>query len=346
MSINPLSSWITSGTPDYISRQEVVYAFSTLAGDLSGVDLSGLIIQSPNPRFSTIQMPPNGSISNPGNIVANSALGVSSVFMTYNRPYPTGISPNFMLGIRDNIVGTNYSALAVGAVLAKGQIFTNAISQYVNPTQSGYFDANSNAVPVTNFNPALNQVALSNISSINGNPPSGGTTFTTLTGNTLNATTVNTTNLLNVTNFNGLTKIAPYSAPFNITGLAGINNNTPTVVGTISLPFNLTANGQVAVSIPLRIGGFAPGSPAVYYGAFGVRVGGAVGPIAYLTPIAINTNLTSGFQNIMVSGIAQVAATGVTNTIDIIAIQQTGSNITCQIANSPGGFNYLVNVLV
>ena len=345
MSVIPHLSWTTAYTPDYLTRTELYEGLSTLANDLSGLDLSGIVFSNPNPKFSTIQMPPNGSISNPGNIVANSALGVSSVLMTYNRPYASLADPPF-LGIRDNIVGTNYSPLAVGALLAKGQIFTNAISQFVNPTQSGYFDANSNAVPVTNFNPLVNQVALSNISSINGNPPSGGTTFTTLTGNTLNATTVNTTNLLNVTNFNGNTKIAPYSAPWNITGLAGINNNTATLVGTLSLPFNLTANGLVAVSIPLRIGGFAPGSPAVYYGAFGVRIGGPSGQITYLQTVAINTNLTSGYQSFSVSGMAQVSATGVTNTIDVIAIQQTGSNITCAIANPPGGATALVSVIV
>jgi len=331
MSVIPSLAWQTTGTPDYISRQEVVNAFSTLAGDLSGVDLSGLIITSPNPRFSTIQMNPSGSITGGANYTCSSALGVSSVLMTYNRPYPTGINPSFMLGIRDNITGTNYSPLAVNGILAKGQIFANGISQFVNPTQGGYFDANSNAVPITNFNSLVNQVSLTNISSINGVPPSGSQTFTTLTGTTLNSSNVNANALGSISSINGLVKVAPFSASYNATA-SGVPNAPFTSLFTISVPFNIPPNSIVCVAVPVRISAFASGSPTIAYFDLGVRVGGSGGQVAYTTPVSLNTALSAGSASYLLSAQVLTPASP-TNTIEVICSTNAGVAYTCQITN-------------
>lgn len=348
MSCIPSLSWQTSGTPDYISRQELTQFFSTLSNDLSGVDLSGLIFNVPNPKFSTIQMNPTGSITGASLVSATNALGISSVLATYNRPYTTATNPNFSLGFRDNIGGTDYSALVFGSVMSKAQIFTDDVAQYMVPNANGFFGQTSNTIPVTTLNTAVNQVALTNVSSINGNPPTGGTTFTTLTGTTLNATNVNTTNLNNVTQFNGLPKLSPYLGSYNITGVAGLNDNVATIIGTISVPITIPANAVCACSVPLRIGGFAPGSPAAVYFTFGLRVGGsgAGGGIFYTTPCALPSGLTSGFATICISGLFRTPTASATNTIEIIGYVQQGVNITCGLTNPVSPANvYSISVL-
>ena len=349
MSVIPNQSWINSGTADYITRTEVI----NFLQDLSGLDLSGQLFYKPNALFSTIQMnPASGSITGGQYYTATSALGVSSVLMTYNRMFPVNSDP-YTLGIRDDIGGVNYSPLVAGQFWAKPQIYTTQPTCVVAPASLNYVTSLTDPTlqkMIIGYNTPESNVGLFNISSINGQPPNtAGTTFTTLTGTTLNATNVNTTNLANVTNFNGLTKWPPYSAGYNIAGISGLNDNTPTVVGTITVPFNLPTGALCSVSVPVRIGAFAPGSPATVNFELGLRVGGSAAGgsgISYTTPFTINTNLTSGFATVSISGLFKTPTVSTTNTIEIIAVVQQGVSITCNITNPVSPANiYCISVL-
>lgn len=349
MSVVPNQSWQTSGTPDYISRKEVI----DLLEDLSGVDLSGgNLFYTPNPLFSTIGINPTGQITGGNFVQANGGIGISSVIATYNRMFPVN-TDSFTLGIRSDVApATAYQPLALQQLWCKNSIYNTEPTCVISPASLSYVTSLSDPTQqkmILGYNTPESNVGLFNISSINGQPPNtAGTTFTTLTGTTLNATNVNTTNLAGVSQFNGLPKIAPYRSTYNITGISGYSDNTATIIGTITPGITIPANALCAVSVPVKFGGFAPGSPAVVYFNLGLRVGGAGagGGIFYTTPVAINTNLTSGSSSVMISGIFPTPTASATNTIEIILISQQGVSVTCPFSNPVSPANvYSISVL-
>lgn len=328
---------INSDTSLFITRQEVIQGLSTLAGDLSGANLSTLFY-NPDPKFSTVTVNASGSVQGGANVYANSALGVSSVLMTYNRPYPTATSATFQLGVRD--AANNYQLMALGGVLAKGQVFTSGNSQYMNPTGSGFFDVNSNSYPMTVFNGT--GIALSNVSSINGLPPTGGTTFNTLTGNTLIANQVNATQLVGVSSINGLMYQSPLVQGYTQTVTSvTLNSNVPQTGITITLPTGyLKQNTTYLYDVPFQIVSWPPGSPTGFNMFIGIRLGGN-GQINYQIPLYIE-NTTQGAL-LSLTGIAQTNSSSAPSSqiIEIIFLQKgaTPFSPSVQSPTSTGGLN-------
>ena len=327
---------INADTSLFITRQEVIEGLSTLAGDLSGSNLSTLFY-NPDPKFSTVTVNASGSVQGGANVYAGSALGLSSVLMTYNRPYANSALP-YQIGVRD--AANNYQLMTLGGVLAKGQVFTNAISQYMNPTQSGFFDVNSNAYPLSVFNGT--GIALSNVSSINGLPPTGGTTFNTLTGNTLIAQQVNVPQLVGVSSINGLMYQSPLVQGYTQTVTSvTLNSNVPQTGITITLPTGyLKQNTTYLYDVPFQIVSWPPGSPTGFNMFIGIRLGGN-GQINYQIPLYIE-NTTQGAL-LSLTGIAQTNSSSAPTSqiIEIIFLQKgaTPFSPSVQSPTSTGGLN-------
>ena len=322
----------------FITRQEVIEGLSTLAGDLSGANLSTLFY-NPDPKFSTVTVNASGNIQGGAQVYANGALGISSVLMTYNKPYANLALP-FQLGIRD--AANNYQLMALGGVLAKGQVFTNAISQYMVPNANGFFDANSNTIPITTLNTATGSVSLTNISSINGQSPSGGTTFNTLTGNTLIAQQVNATQLVGVSSINGLMYQSPLVQGYTQTVTSvTLNSNVPQTGITITLPAGyLKQNTTYLYDVPFQIVSWPPGSPSGFNMFIGIRLGGN-GQINYQIPLYIEPTTQGALLSL--TGIAQTNSSSppTSQIIEVIFLQRgaTPFSPSVQSPTSTGGLN-------
>jgi hypothetical protein len=93
--------------------------------------------------------------------------------------------------------------------------------------------------------------------------------------------------------------------------------------------------------VNLRIGSFASGSPALFTGLFGLRVGGqgAGGGVFYPVCLATPTALVNTSVSISITGIFQTPTASTTNTIEVIAYNTTGSTVTCQVTNPPSPAN-------
>jgi len=309
------------GTTQFITRAEVGQALSTIAGDLSGANISSLFY-SPNLTLSTITMNPSGSIQGGSLVQANNALGVSSVLATYNRLFPN-LSDPFILGLRNN-PGSSYTNLAMSGLYVKPNTFATEPCQYITGSQSGFQTSLASLYPVQSWNSATNSVGLSNISSINGNPPTGATTFTNLTGSNLTTTgTLTAPMIVGVSSINGV----PYSAPLS-TGWSGsqsitLTSGSPATIATITLPGGyLQANQTYLYDVPIIYVSSQPGSPSGFVCNLGIRLGGN-GQINYQIPLTIFPT-TQGMQ-VNLTGIAQTNTTTLTaQTIEIIAVQSSG----------------------
>lgn len=327
---------ITPGDSQFITRQEVIEGFSTLASDLSGVDFNN-IFYNPNAKFSTISMPTNGSITNPANIQANSALGVSSVLMTYNRMFAQLTDP-FTLGIRDNIGGVQYSPLVAGQLWAKPQTFTNQPACVVAPESLNYItslsDPNQQKM-IIGYNSPQSNVGLFNISSINGQPPNtAGTTFTTLTGSNLTTTgTLTSPRVVSISSINGVAFNTFQKIILTGGGTTSISANVPTTIFQQTLPGN-TLNPLTSYQYQLQITIQNIGTVA-YPIMFGVRLGGPAGQIIY-TQTASITGLAGVPSTGLPIGLSGIAQTGLlTNLVEVIALCSATVSITVGITTSP-----------
>lgn len=330
---------ISPGTTQFITRSEVQAAFSTIASDLSGFDWNKLL-SNPNPNFSTITMPTNGSISNPNFIQANGGTGVSTTITTYNRMF-ANLSDPYTLGIRDNAFGgCNYTPLALGQLWVKPQIFANQPTTIIAPQLMAYATSLSDPTQqktVIQLNSLANGVALTNISSINGNPPSGATTFTNLTGSNLTTTGALTSpQIVSVSSINGVPYSAAYSALWTGSGSVTLTSGVAGVLATINLPAaTLQPNQTYIYDVPINFVSFPGGQPTGMVCNVGIRLGNN-GQINYQVPLYITS--TSQGLSLNLTGIAQTNSTVVgSQQIQLIGIQNSGQNFTATWAAPVGG---------
>jgi hypothetical protein len=327
---------ITSGTPLFITRTEVINAFSTITGDLSGVNLSSFFL-SPNPVFSSITMNPSGSITGGATVDATTALGLSSIALRYTRPYLSyAPSPSLADGLG------NYQPLSQSFAVVKSAQTAGQFATIVSPTAYNYINTSGVATNIMTLNSNVMAAALTNISSINGqSPTTAGTTFTNLTGSNLTTTgTLTSPQIVSLSSINGLAYSTPFIAPWVGGGSIAVPTGVPTLVASIALPANyLKPNSTYIIDVPLQVG-LAPPSPINFTLFIGFRLG-SNGLINYQVPMFIGPN-SSGI--IQITGIATTNAVSVTtNNIDIVVLQSTGSAWTCNLNNPVAPTNsYLI----
>jgi hypothetical protein len=334
---NQIVNSLNGTTSAFITRQEVVQGLSTIANDLSGFNFSN-IFANPNPLFSTITMNASGNIQGAAQVYATGALGISSVVETYNRMFASGTDP-FVLGIRNG--ANQYQPVALGQLWVKPNVFTNETACVVAPASLNYATAIGTNYPVINFNSATNQVSLSNISSINGNPPSGQNTFTSLTGSNITLSGMLTSpQIVNLSSINGATYTPVYNSSYTGTySVTAPANSNAVLIGSITLPAGtLKPNTSYLFDVPLTFVSIPPGQPTNFVLNIGLRLGNN-GQINYQYPLFINQFSQS--LGLSLSGVAQTNAVSVTSqTIDLICVQNTGSNFQCTFAApSAGGAN-------
>ena len=327
---------ISPATSQFITRQEVIQGFSTLAGDLSGVNLSSFFI-SPNPLFSTINMNPAGLIGgyanaqlNKVNLSTQQALGLTNL-----ANYPGAITALIDGGSNTApVVGIGFKAQLLQNTNAQTRIDYNF--NQMTGTQDGL-----NFSPLAVYNPALSPPwNLTNVSTINGIPPNtSGTTFTNLTGSNITMSgTLACASFVNVSSING----ELYTPSQNIL-FTGSNN---VAVGGAGLAVNalsiavpagfLIPNQAYLYDIPFNLGAFPP-SPTGFTLLIGARVGGQ-GQINYSLPLVVSP--TSQNISLNLTGIANTGTTVGTNTVDIIMRQTSGSSFTLPVfAPTPGPGN-------
>ena len=326
---------ITPGTTQFITRAEVQNALSTLAGDLSGADLSTLFY-NPNPKFSTISLPPTGSISYPGSLQAI-ALAISST---------GGLNSQDMNGYGNQSLVVAKSGLTTD-IYAKNFIADNTpinvptstnrlLYSYSGISGTNFNQQNSDFLkwnPLTNTNPWY----LVNVSSINGQPPgTAGGTFTTLTGSNLISQIVNTSQVIGVSSMNGVPYVAPASSTYSGTATPAIPTGTLTSCFTITLPAaTLAPNRNYLFDVPFQLGAFPP-SPTNFQLLIGIRLG-TNGITNVQMPYWIATNSTQPIT-LQLSGIASTNPVSVASqTIEIMAIQSSGSTWTAPFSAPASG---------
>jgi hypothetical protein len=340
MSVIPSLAWINSATPDYITRAEVIDFASSVIQYISAGGLSTISFNvGPNPSFSTVQINPTGNIGMNGAALTNAtSLGISSIGSLQARPWTTAQNAATVVAAD----GSGLEGLQAQTLIAKLTNGTvNNPGVYMDKT--GLWGA-SNDTWTGSYTPGMtwlgsngaNQWVLQNVSTINGTPPNTtNTTFTTLTGNTLNSSNVNTNAVNNISSFNGAPVIAEMDTSYTMTTVNGLADNTFTVLTTINTPFTVPTDAAVLASVNIRIGSFASGSPPVFYGQFGLRIGGqgGGGGVFLFNSVAIPTNLTAGTTSFTISGICQTPTAATTNTIEVVAVNITGVAVTCQITS-------------
>jgi hypothetical protein len=331
MSANQYGTYQNETTPLYVTRQEVIQTLSTIANDLSGVNFSN-IFANPNPLFSTITMNPTGSILGPAaNIVAGSALGISSVLETYNRLFNNLTDP-FVLGMRN--AGNQYQAQAFGQVYVKPNVFTNETTCLVAPASLSYLTNFSANTPVINWNSGASQVSLSNISSINGGPATGGTTFNSLTGSNITLSgQLFSPQQVGVSSMNGYTYSNVVNGSYSGAFSATIANSNIGLIAQVTLPAGTLQPGKnYLYDVPIIFTSFPPGQPTNFTLNIGTRLGNN-GQINYTYPLWVTGTAQPTIMTL--TGINQTNSTSVgSQTIDIIGYQQSGSNFSATF-NAP-----------
>jgi|688.fasta_scaffold07436_16 hypothetical protein len=338
---NQIVNSLNGTTSAFITRSEVIQGLSTIANDLSGFNFSN-IFANPNPLFSTVTVNAGGSVLGANIIGAGSAYQISSVVETYNRMFASAADP-FVLGVRTNTGAANqYVPLALQQLWLKNTIFTNEPTTVIGPTSFNYATSIGTNYPIINLNTATNTVALSNISSLNGvNPTTAGTTFTSLTGSNITMTgTLTSPQIVSLSSINGAAYTpvfnSSYTGQFSVTAPA---NSNAVLITSITLPAGtLKPNTSYLFDVPLTFVSIPPAQPTNFVLNIGLRLGNN-GQINYQYPLFINNFSQS--LGLSLSGVAQTNAVSVTSqTIDLICVQNTGSNFTCTFAApSAGGAN-------
>ena len=256
----------------FITRQEVIEALSTILPSLSSFSTIAFGT-SPNPSFSTITMNPNGQIS--GYV----PIQTSNVIFTTNAQ-PAGFAQKLILGSAQPSSSNCITAVDVNnsnAPLQGSQVVVRngaagslgGVYQSILPQSNVFTSANGlSQVPYIVWNGATGltaNIALSNISTINGSPPNvNPTTYTTLSGTTINNSGVITTpSVVGVSSLNAL-PISAYqnsnSQPwvsYAVTNTATSGNlNFTAGVGYTALSFSncpipTTSGREVTISIPI-----------------------------------------------------------------------------------------------
>ena len=325
---------ITPGTSVYITRAEVADAFSTIAGDLSGVNISSLFY-NPNPNFSSIVMNKTGSIGGGASVSAEGALGLSTLQFAYSQP---NLLYNFVPSLKDPLTGV-YGVMATGANVIKQSQTAGQYHTQILPTQYNYVNTLGSLYPLMTLNTASMGVALSNVSSINGvNPTTAGTTFTNLTGSNLTTTgTLTSPQIVSVSSINGVIYSTALTNVWAGGGSTVVPSGTPTLVASISLPAGYLRPGtNYLVDVPVQVGALPP-SPTGFVLFIGLRCG-TNGTTNYQLPLYITSG--SGVVPLQITAVAQTNASSVASqTIDIVVLQQSGSTWTAPITAPTTGLN-------
>lgn len=330
---------ITPGTSQFITRAEVIEGLSTLAGDLSGVNLSSLFMTT-TPNFSTINMNPNGLVT------GYSAAQFKQVNFSTTQAIALTNIYNFPGAITATLPNTASNTAPVVASGFKAQLFTNNDAQpridynynVITATSNG-----SNFYPLAAFlptGPGSNLWNLTNVSTINGNPvgtTSG--TFTSLTGSNLTLTgQLISPQIVSLASVNGLPYQSVVTAPYNGGSSLTVPNNTSITAITVNLPAStLTNNKPYLFSIPVQFGPFPP-APLNFQLNLGVRLGGN-GIITYTNTYWIASNSVSPGL-LTLSGVAFTNPINIaTQTLEVIVLQNSGSPWGVPITNPFSGAN-------
>lgn len=334
---------ITPGTSQFITRKEIIDGFSTLVGDLSGANISS-ILTNPNPLLSSITMNPAGNIDG-ANSVQGGNFRISTTTGALGTAFPVAAFAFPVPSITD-VTGTNYRPLWAQSVAAANA--TNTTTLYNNAlimNSSNIFGSKSTSGVADTFLtynpsfPAGSNFALNNVSSINGNPPTGGTIFTNLTGSNLTTTgTLTSPQIVSLSSINGLQFSTPLVSTWTGGGSTVVASGSPVQVASITLPAGyLKINSTYIVDVPLSIGVLPP-SPTNFTLFIGIRLG-ANGLVNYQVPYFIATG-SGGNVPIQITSIIQTNQFLVsTQTIDIVVLQQSGSTWTCNLQAPGSGFN-------
>ena len=342
----PTLSWTSAGTPDYITREEVIDFASSVVQYISAGGLSTIEVNvGPNPSFSTININPTGNITfNNAPLLSAKSLGLSTNFQLINNVDGYGLSPAQTLENKDPTTNNMRKASALAFECRPNSTVPYTPNQKMTGmNQDGIYGLLGDSLIAPQTVPGLswlgaptNQFALTNISSINGQSPSAVTisSFTTLTGTTLNSQFVNSPALNNISSINGKTKLPPFKLSYTIPIFTTLPPNTTSVVGTIIAPYTFPPLSLVAVTVNVQIGSFGLLSPQPIYLIFGLRVGGGgAGSIQLLTtPLTCLRDLPGGILTVAISGLFPVTGFFPSNTIEILCYNYSYNNtITCQI---------------
>ena len=261
------------GTFNFISRQEVIEGLSTLASDLSGLNISSFNLAIPaNPSFSTIRMPATGLISGyapiqTSNVILQSSLGAGVI----NKIQTGGFAnqSNIAMAAADS-TGATAPIVASSYAAKLGGINSAATYHQLLPTGLQVVDA-AGASPNqwmtwNTLVGANSRIALNNISTINGTPVGAGiTSYTTLSGSNINnSAVIATPSMVGLSSLNAL-PISAYqnsnSQPwvsYSVTNTASypfsLTSGTQTTVLSFSnVPIPTTQNREVTISVPITI---------------------------------------------------------------------------------------------
>ena len=329
---------ISPGQSLYITRTEVIQGFSTLAGDLSGVNLS-TIFTNPNPIVSTLTVNPSGLIGgypianlSKVNLSTTQALGLTNI---YNYPGAITALATASSSNTAPVVGIGFKAQLLTNTNAQQRIDYNF--NQITATQDG---ANYN--PLAVYTPALNPVwSLSNVSTINGLPVSGGTTFTNLTGSNLTVTgTLLSPQVTGISSINGVGFQTAYNNVWSGSFPTTFGSNAVTTIASITLPNNyLQPNTNYIYDVPLIFTSIPPSSPQGFILNLGIRLGNN-GQINYSYPLLVLPS-SQGLP-LTLSGIAQTNAVTVgSQQIQIVGVQGGATSLSTQFnaPSSGGGLN-------
>lgn len=335
---------IAPGTTNFITRAEVIQGFSTLAGDLSGVNFSTFFLQ-PNPVVSTLTVNPSGTISLPGSINTQ-ILNLSSVSQILPVA-PQGTTQFLGIGVG--------SATGVNSVFqdfyAKNHFSQNtntkAQGDKINYSYQGIYGLQGgvNAQPLAVWNsgaPSGSNWTLANVSSINGVQPGAFNNFTSITGSniTLNGNLL-APQMTGLSSINGVPYSAVYTGSYNFSGsVTAPANGTAALVYSIPLPAGyLQPNTTYIYDVPLVLTSFDSGQPTGFVCNIGLRLGNN-GQINYQIPLAIFASTQGTPVNL--TGIAQTNSTTIgSQTIDLVIATQLGATFTAtwSAPSSAGGLN-------
>lgn len=295
------TSYITSGTPNFITRQEVIEVLQSL----SSLNLSSFnTFATPNPRFSTIAMPPSGSISAPGSIQATEYNVSTTSQIITSRQNTNGL----MLTGLQNSAGTANSYLECAGIQTAALPGTAGAGQqglgFLFNGINGVTAANV-AVPLVSFNGT--NFAMSNIASLN---TTTGGSINASVGNisTLNANTFSTSSLavgsLSTSNINVSTLTA--TSRLSTTSLFAGSVNTPSFTsGSLSasnVSITLNPNNYALALQTQPYGATIPSLAVAYNGGNGglleinrAIVTGQIGQAGALSPAMSFTSSSMAF---------------------------------------------------
>jgi len=335
----------TPGTANFITRQEVIQGFSTLAGDLSGVNISSFFI-NPNPVVSSITVNPAGTVGNPAVMTAGRYnLSTVGAFAPV-RPYATGTfqgHTDTTGNVYADLYAKNFGATNPANTATPGNNLLYGYNGIVGILPGG---GTQGFMGWNSGNPAGTNFILSNVSTINGVPPNQSQgTFTSLTGSNITMSgQLFSPQIVGVSSINGELYTASFNS--NWTGSNTVNvggSNVAVLAASIPLPSGfLQPNQTYLYDVPFVCGQFPP-SPTNFTLFMGARMG-QQGQINYSIPLFVNASAQGFVYNL--TGIAQTGVTVGTNTIDIILAQASGSNWSCVVNSPPAGSGNLNGITV